>query len=111
MNGAPGLVAGVMGEELAEVVEHGLHFAGGVGVVGASGSGEAGLEAGLGFFAATGFEELLGGHLVGGDVVGRVCNDAVELGECLVRVAFGGVGHGEAVAGEGVGGVVGEDFG
>ena len=35
-----------------EVVEEGLHFAGGVGVVGAVGGGEAFLQAGDGFFGA-----------------------------------------------------------
>ena len=40
---------------LGEVVEHGLHLAGGVGVVGAVGGQEAGLEAGAGFVGAVGF--------------------------------------------------------
>ena len=43
------------GEGLAEVVEHGLHLAGGVGVVGAVGGQEAGFEAGAGFVGAVGF--------------------------------------------------------
>ena len=53
----------------------------------------------------------MGGHLVGGDVVGVVVDEGGEFGEGEVGVALGVVFHGEAVAGEGVGGVGGEDFG
>ena len=79
--------------------------------MGAFGGEEAGEEAGAGGFRVAGFEELLGGHLVGGDVVGGVVEDAVELGEGLALATLRGVGHGEAVAGEGFFRGVGEDFG
>ena len=94
----------------SEVVEEGLHFAGGVGVVGAVGGGEAFFEAGDGFFGAAEFGEGLRGHLVGGDVVGVVLDEGGELGEGEVGVALAEVFHGEAVTGEGVGGVELQDF-
>ena len=92
-------------------VEEGLHFAGGVGVVGALGGGEAFFQAGNGFFGAAEFGKGLGGHLVAGDVVGVVVDESGEFGESEVGVALRVVFHGEAVAGEGVGGVGGEDLG
>jgi hypothetical protein len=92
-------------------VEEGLHFAGGVGVVGALGGGEAFFQAGDGFLSAAEFGECLGGHLVAGDVIGVVVDEGGEFGESEVGVALGVVFHCEAVAGEGVGGVGGEDFG
>jgi hypothetical protein len=92
-------------------VEEGLHFAGGVGVVRALGSGESFFQASDSFFGAAQFGEGLGRHLVGGDVVGVVVDEGGELGEGKVGVALGVVLHREAVAGEGVGGVGGEDFG
>ena len=49
--------------------------------------------------------------MVGGDVVGVVVDESGELGEGGGGVALGVVLHGEAVAGEIVGGVGGEDFG
>lgn len=75
------------------------------------GGGETGVEASASIFSAGELEQELRGHLVGGDVVGRVLEDGVVLGERLIRVAFGGVGHGEAVTGEGVGGILLEDLG
>ena len=51
------------------------------------------------------------GHLIGGDVVGIVLDEEIEFVERFVGVVFGGVGHGEAVAGEGVGGVLLEHLG
>jgi hypothetical protein len=94
----------------AEVFAHGFHFGQGVLVVGAVGGGDAFVEAGQGFFGAALFCEGLRGHLVGGDVVGVVLDEDGEFGECGFSVAVGGVFHGEAVAGEGVGGVKLEDF-
>jgi hypothetical protein len=81
-----------------------------VGVVGALGGGEALFQAGDGFVSAAQFGEGLGGHLVGGDVIRVVLDEGGEFGEGEVGVALGGVFHGETVAGEGVGGVGGEDF-
>jgi hypothetical protein len=92
-----------------EVVEQGLHLAGGVRVAGALGGGEPLVEEGDGLFAAAVAGEGLGGHLKGGDVVGVVHEDEGELGEGGVGVALVEVLHGEAVAGEGVGGVELED--
>ena len=74
-------------------------------VVGALGSGEALFQAADRFVGAAKFGESLGGHLVGGDVVGIVLDEAGELGEGGVGVALRVVLHGEAIAGEGVGGV------
>jgi hypothetical protein len=88
-----------------EVVEEGLHFARGVGIVCAVGGGDAFVEAGDGFFGAALFGEGLGGHLVGGDVGGVVLDEGGELCEGAGGVALTEVFHGEAVSGEGVGGV------
>ena len=48
--------------------------------------------------------------MVGGDVVGVEGDEGVELGEGGFEVSEAGVAHGEAVAGEGVGGVELKDF-
>jgi hypothetical protein len=88
-----------------------LHFAGGVGVVGALGGGEAFSQARDGFFGAAEFGKGLSGHLVARDVVGVVVDKGDEFVEGEVSVALSVVLHGEAIAGEGVGGVGGEDFG
>jgi hypothetical protein len=81
-----------------------------MGVVGAVGGGDAFVEAGDGFFGATLFGESLRGHLVGGDVARIVLDEGGEFGESAGGVAVAEVFHGEAVAGEGVGGVELEDF-
>jgi hypothetical protein len=94
-----------------EVIEKSLHLARGMGVAGALGGGEAFFQACDGFVGAAQFGEGLSGHLVGWDVVGIVVDEGGELREGEVGVALGVVLHGEAVAGEGVGGVGGEDFG
>jgi hypothetical protein len=88
-----------------------LHFTGGVSVVGALGGGEAFFQAGDGFFGTAEFCEGLGGHLVARDVVRVVVDKGGEFVEGEVGVALSVVLHGEAVAGEGVGGVGGENFG
>jgi hypothetical protein len=88
-----------------------LHFSGRVGVVGALSGGKAFFQAGDGFVGAALSGEGLGGHLVGGDVVRIVVDEGGELGEGKVGVALGVVLHREAVTGEGVGGVGGENFG
>ena len=95
---------------LGEIVEESLHFTGGVGVVGALGGGEAFFQAGDGLFGAAEFGEGLGGHLVARDVVGVVVDKGGEFVEGEIGVALSVVLDGEAVAGEGVGGVGGEDF-
>ena len=79
-------------------------------VVGAVGGRDAFVEAGEGFFGAAKFDEGLGGHLVGGDVVGVVLDADAELGEGDFGVVLAEVFHGEAVAGEGVDGIEEEDF-
>lgn len=56
--------------------------------------------------AAAELGQRLRRHLVGGDVVGTVPNERGELAERLVGLPLGGVGHGQPVAGEGVGGVL-----
>jgi len=93
-----------------EFFAHGFHFGEGVLVAGALGGGDAGMELFERGFGATQGDEGLRGHLVGGNVVGIVLNTGGELGEGSVRVALGDVLHGEAVAGEGVGGIELEDF-
>jgi hypothetical protein len=93
----------------AEFIAHGVHFGEGVLVARAIGGGDAGVEAGEGVGGTVEFGEELGGHLVGGDVVGGVGDEGVELDEGGVGVGLGEL-HGEAVAGEGVGGVEVEDF-
>jgi hypothetical protein len=95
---------------LREVFAHSFHLGEGVLVIGAISGGYAFVEAGQGLLGATLFDEGLGGHLVGGDVVGIVVDEGGEFGEGEVGVALGVVLHGEAVAGEGVGGVELEDF-
>ena len=97
---------GVNEDLCGEVVEEGLHFAGGVVVAGACRGCEAFVEASDRFFVAVELGEGLRGHLVGGDVVGIVLDEEVEFVERFGGVVFGGVGHGEAVTGEGVGGVL-----
>jgi len=69
------------------------------------------VEAGERFFGTAELGERLRGHLVGGDIVGVVVDEGGELGEGEVGVALGVVLHREAVTGEGVGGVGGENFG
>jgi len=79
-------------------------------IVGAVGGGNAVVELfERGFGAAEG-DEGLRGHLVGGDVVGVVANADGELAQGEVGVAARDVLHGEAVTGEGVGGIELEDF-
>jgi hypothetical protein len=94
----------------SEVIEQSLHLAGGVGVVGAVSGGDTLIEAGDGLFSAALFGEGLRGHLVGGDVGGVVLDEGGELGEGDVGFALAEMFHGEAVAGEGVGGVELKDF-
>ena len=80
-------------------------------VVGAVGGRDAKVEAVKGFLRAAQFDEGLGGHLVSGNVVGGVLDERGEFREGGVGLALADVLHGEAVAGEGVGGVDLEDFG
>ena len=93
-----------------EFFAEGFHFGEGVLVVGAVGGGDAGVEAGEGFGGVVELGEGLGGHLVGGDVVGGLVDEAIELGQALGGAGLRDVLHGEAVAGEGVGGVELEDL-
>ena len=93
-----------------EFVAHGGHFGEGVLVAGAVGGGDAGFEAVEGFFGAAECDQRLRGHLVGGHVVGIVLDAGGELGEGGVGIALRDVLHGEAVAGEGVGGIELQDF-
>jgi hypothetical protein len=95
----------------AEIVAEGFHFCNGVLVSGAVGGGDAVVETVEGFVGAAKSGEGLRGHLVGGDIVGVVLDEGGELGEGGVGVALADVLHREAVTGEGVGGVHGEDFG
>ena len=93
-----------------EFFAHGVHFREGVLVVGAIGGGDAGVQLSEGLFGTAESDEGLRGHLVGGDVVGVVLDAGGELGEAGGWIALGDVLHGEAVAGEGVGGIELEDF-
>jgi len=95
---------------LREFVAHGFHLGEGVLIASAVGGGDAGVEAGQGFLGAAEGDEGLRGHLVGGNVVGIVLDAGGELAEGGVGMALGDVLHGEAVAGEGVGGIELEDF-
>ncbi len=94
----------------SEVVQEGLHFACGVGIVGAVGGSDAFVEASDGFLGAALLSEGLGGHLIGGDVGRVVLDEGGELGERGGCISVAEVFHGEAVAGEGVGGVELKDF-
>jgi len=80
-------------------------------VVGAVGSGDANVETIEGFLRAAELGEGLGGHLVGGNVVGVVLDECGEFCEGSVGLALADVFHGETVAGEGVGGVGLQNFG
>ena len=95
---------------LEEFLAHSFQFREGVLVVGSVGGGDAFVDAGEGGFGAACLEEGLGGHLIGGDVVGVVGDEGVEFGESCFDVGVGDVFHGEAVASEGVGGVELKDF-
>jgi len=93
-----------------EFFAHGFHLSEGVLVSGAVGGGDAGVEAGEGGFSAAELHHRLRGHLVRGDVVGGVADEDVKLSERGLGVATRDMFHGEAVAGEGVGGIELEDF-
>ena len=73
-------------------------------VAGAGSGFDALVEAGYGGFGLAVGGHGLGGHLIGGDVVGVGGEDGVELCEGFFMAVLGYVFHGEAVAGEGVGG-------
>ena len=103
---AAATLAFISGEVFAQC----FHLGEGVLVAGAVGGGDASVEAVEGLGGAIELGEGLGGHLVGGDVVGVVLDQRFELCEGLIRVALAEVLHGEAVAGEGVGGVGSKDF-
>lgn len=96
---------------MAELLPHTFHFREGMLVAGAVGGGDAFVETGEGFFGAARFDESLRGHLVARDIIGIVLDEGVEFDEGLIGVVFSDVGHGEAVAGEGVCGVLLEDLG
>jgi hypothetical protein len=68
------------------------------------------MEAGECLLGAAELAERLGGHLVGGNVVGIVANKGGELGKGGISVVLAYEFHGEAVAGKGVGRVELEDF-
>ncbi len=74
-----------------KIVEAGLRISlAACGVAGAVGrAARPSFEAGDGFFGAAEFGEGLGGHLVGGDVVGVVLDESGELGEGEIGVALG----------------------
>jgi hypothetical protein len=80
-------------------------------VVGAVGGRDAKVKAIKGFLRAAELGEGLGGHLVGGNVVGVVLDERGEFCEGGVGLALADVLHGKAVAGEGVGGVGLQNFG
>jgi hypothetical protein len=105
------MVSEMVGVGLAvEIVAESFHFGEGVLIVGAVGGGDAVVKTVEGFAGAAEFGEGLGGHLIGGNVVGAVLDEGGELGEGGVGVALADVLHGEAVASKGVGGVGCEDF-
>jgi hypothetical protein len=79
-------------------------------VAGAVGGADAGFDALERFLGAAEFGQCLRGHLVGGDVVGIVADEGGELGQGCVGVALREMLHGEAVAGEGVGGIELQNF-
>ncbi len=94
--------------ELAEDVESGLEFGTGVAVAGAGGDFDAALVKGSRFIELA--ERFVGAAAVevGGGVVGVVLEESVELADGGFALAGVEVGHGEAVTGEGIGGVLGE---
>jgi hypothetical protein len=59
-------------ESIGQIFAHGFHFGQSVLIADAVGGGDAFMQAGEGFGGATLFDESLGGHLVGRDVVGIV---------------------------------------
>ena len=95
---------------LRKLFAHSFHLGEGVLVAGAISRSDAGMETGEGFFGSAEFGEGLGGHLISGDIVGIVADEGCEFGEGGFGVSPGIVFHGEAVAGEGVGGVELQDF-
>lgn len=88
-----------------DFVAHGLHLGGGVCVAGALGSGQAGIEAGACLVDSRELDECLCGHLVGGDVVGMVVDECVELSEGGGVVAVRDMLHRQAVTREGIAGI------
>ena len=87
-----------------------MHFGEGVGVVGAMGSGDAGVESVDSLGGAAEFGQGLGGHLVSRHIVGVVLDAEGEGLEGGFSVVLAEVLHGDAVAREGVGGVEGKNF-
>jgi len=104
LGGEPKRLAG------GEFVAHGGHFGEGVLVAGAIGGGDAGVQEFERLAGAAERGQGLRGHLVGGDVVVIVLDAGGELGEGGVGMALGDVLHGQAVAGECVGGIELQDF-
>ncbi len=94
-----------------EVQTEGVHFRESVLVAGTVGRGDALVEALDCLLGHVVGGHGLGGHLVGGDVVGVEGDEVVELGEGFGDAGLGDVFHSEAVAGEGVAGVLGQDLG
>jgi len=90
-----------------EVVQEGFHFGAGVLVAFFCGGGYAGGEDLLGF-GETGFAgEELAVHEIGRDVIGVTLEEGAEMGVGGCGVAAIHALHGEAVAGEGVVGLLG----
>ena len=77
-----------------------------MGVAGAFGGGDSVLVEGFGGGGVAFLFAGSSGHEVGGDVVGGAGEEFVEFFEGIVELALLGVFHGDAIAEEGVGGVV-----
>lgn len=101
----PGDWAGTL-EESSKIVQEGFHFGAGVGVAFFCGGGDAGGEDSASFVGAGFAGQELGVHEVRRDVVGVAIQKSAEVG-----VGGGGITgvhalHGQAVAGEGVAGLL-----
>ena len=94
---------------LPQLCEHGFHFALGVEVAGAAGGGDAIGEHCLGVGDSVGAGEGLRGHEVAGSVVRAGLEQDGEFRERAIEVALLGVFHRQAVAGESVIRILGED--
>ncbi len=95
---------------VGEFVPEGIHFGECVLVSSAVGGSDAGVQTLEGFFGSIEFGQGLGGHLVGGNVVGCLSDERTEFFQTFVDSGLGDELHGEAVTGEGVGGVLFEDL-
>ena len=95
----------------SQIVEHGLHFCGGMRISGVSGDPDTLRQPRASLFRLPGLQEQLRGHLVGGYVLGGISQNCCIFRERLIVFSFCRKGHGEAIPSEGVSRVLLQDLG